>query len=170
MCNGIHEMTQWGQAAGFLQSERVKLKSYDLTLLEITKPHLGKTVLDYGAGPGVLASALQQRGAEIYAFDISAEMRRLAGERIGSERVYSSAEDTSPHAFDAIICNLVLCIVEENEVYRIMDNIGRSLDEQGKAYVGFCNPWIYDVQESQLDFRMQTGAAYNQNHDYLKIE
>lgn len=71
---------------------------------------------------------------------------------------------------DFIICNLVLCINPEDEVRKIVKNISSFLRESGAAYIGFCNPKIFNVPESNLDFRFPTGDAYETNHRYKKIK
>jgi len=73
-------------------------------------------------------------------------------------------------AFDVIICNLVLCIVPEEEARSISKDIHSFLSKDGRAYIGFCNPLIFEVPESNLDLRFPTGAAYEENHQYKKIK
>lgn len=161
---------QWHQVSGELEKENIKLMSYDHTLLEQVKNWQGKKVLDYGAGPGVLAGALQKLGADVKAYDISSEMRDKAGQRIGNENVFASVEEILKNHFDVIICNLVLCIVSAEEVENIISNIRMALSPGGVAFVGFCNPKIYNVAESQLDFRFYSGMNYEENHTYKKIK
>ena len=167
--NLISKNSEWGKVAKDLESEELKLKSYDGPLLDHLGSVAGKMILDYGCGPGILALALQRLGADIKVFDIDQEMLRLAGEKIGHEKVYTSAVDI-PSDFDFVICNLVLCINPDDEVRRIARNIRNELKSTGRAYAGFCNPLIFDVPESMLDFRFQTGNQYTENHRYKKIK
>ena len=97
-------------------------------------------------------------------------MRTRAGERIGHENVYKKVDEIPQDYFDFIICNLVLCIVPEDEVKRIISNIKSFLNKKGFAFIGFCNPLIFDVPESRIDFRMQTKNKYEDNHNYKKIK
>jgi len=112
---------------------------------------------------------LKQR-ADSRLFDISKEMRTRAGERIGRENVYKKVEDIPDGYFDFIICNLVLCIVPEKEVVKILKNIYSEIKKAGAVYIGFCNPLVFDVPESKIDFRMQTKHEYEDNHNYKKIK
>ncbi|HYC34179.1 MAG TPA: class I SAM-dependent methyltransferase [Candidatus Paceibacterota bacterium] len=166
----ISGQRQWAKVLKELEAEKIKLAYYDNTLLA----HLGriknKKALDYGSGPGVLATALLARGADCKIYDISPEIRKRAGERIGFENVYNSVRDIPYNYFDFIICNLVLCIVTEREVVNIVRNIERELKKGGFAYFGFCNPLIFNVPESNIDFRMQTKHHYEENHNYKKIK
>lgn len=170
MAKSIAKQTEWARVTQELEAEDLKLASYDRTLLELLGEVSGKLLLDYGCGPGVLASALQRRGADIRTYDISEKMRESCGDKIGRERVYASVDAIPKHYFDGVICNLVLCIVDEDEVARISRNVGDALHEEGMAYIGFCNPLIFNVPESQLDVRDQTGHSYEENHCYWKTK
>lgn len=166
----IDNQHDWQRVAAELESEKLKLASYDKTLLERLGNVQGKKILDYGCGPGVLASALQRLGANVEVFDISPEMRRLCGEKIGEENVYRNDFQIPDDNFDHVICNLVMCIVSDYEAAQIARNIRLALQPDGKAYVGFCNPEIFDVPESALDLRFPTGHRYEENHSYKKLK
>ncbi len=166
----IYKPAYWDNVAKNLDAERIKLASYDHTILPAMGDLRGKHVLDYGSGPGILAKALEERGAVVKALDSSVIMRHLCGEKIGSENVFEHAGQIGDSQFDRIICNLVLCIVGDSEVAEILSNIRRMLREGGLAYIGFCNPLIFDVPESQLDLRHATGEHYCNNHYYEKTK
>jgi SAM-dependent methyltransferase len=158
---------EWDKVAGELSGETDKLMSYDKTLLEQLGSVDGRLILDYGCGPGVLASELKRRGANIKAYDISDEMRKLCGGLIGHDNVYSEVEQL-PWDFDIIICNLAYCIVDDAEVSNINHDILAKLGADGKAYVGFCNPLLIDVPETALDIRYSSVEWYLDNHGYEK--
>ena len=166
----ISNQNQWGNAKKELQNENIKLKSYDNTIIQKLGNIKNKRTLDYGCGPGVLISVLKKLGADVKGFDISEEMIKACGEKIGKENVYKNVSEIPTAQFDIIICNLVLCIVEEPEVKNICKNIAKILNKNGLVYIGFCNPKIFNVKESQLDFRFQTGNKYEENHIYKKIK
>ncbi len=161
---------QWGKVLKELESEKIKLAYYDNTLIPLLGNLKNKKVLDYGGGPAVLSTAIKAKGADSRLYDISSEMRERAGQRIGRENVYKKVEDIPEGYFDFIICNLVFCIVPENEVKNIVKNIKDKIKDNGFAYFGFCNPLIFDVPESKIDFRMQTKHKYEDNHHYKKIK
>ncbi len=166
----IFDVKKWNLVANELQSEDLKLASYDRTLIPRLGELRGKTVLDYGCGPGVLALALKRLGANVKVFDISDDMLKLAGDKIEHENIFNDLSDIPKNNFDIVICNLVLCIVDENEVRNIIMNIKILLKENGVAYIGFCNPKIFNILESQLDFRFPTGNKYEDNHSYKKLK
>ncbi len=166
----VESQTQWRIVSKELEAENIKIKSYDNTIISAIGDIKNKRILDYGCGPGVLASVLKRLGADVKVFDISEEMRRLCAQKIGAENVYSKINEIPKNSFDVIVCNLVLCIVDEKEVENISRNIKTLLKATGTAYVGFCNPKIFNVPESVLDFRFQTGSEYEENHTYKKLK
>ena len=163
-------MTEWAKVAGELQGEDLKQKIYDTKLLDICGDLKGKRVLDYGAGPVVIASRVAGLGAHVHVFDISDEMLRIAKTKLGPEKVFLSASTIPADHFDIVFCNLVTCIVPEDEVARIAANIRNSMNKSGVAFIGFCNPRIHDLPESIIDFRMPSGRRYEENHDYRKLK
>ncbi len=166
----VKEEMEWHKVAKDLEAENLKLMSYDNTLLSLFGDVKDKNVLDYGAGPGVLALAVQKLGGNIKVYDINPEMREKASLKIGNENIYHTTEEIPANFFDIIICNLVLCIVPEDEVRNIIQSIKAELNDTGSVFVGFCNPRIFNVAESNLDFRFPTGDKYEENHQYKKVK
>ena len=167
----ISEQSEWARVAQELEAEDLKLASYDGTLLDLLGDVEGRRILDYGCGPGVLASALLRGRGDVWTYDVSEEMRKLSGEKIGHDKVHSRVEDIHSDSYDTVICNLVMCIVDEEEVGNISQNIRSVLkDNQSRAYVGFCNPHLLSVPEPQLDFRPEPKCEYDENHPYMKTK
>jgi len=170
MRKSVNNQDQWAKVLSELEGEYAKLQSYDRTIVE----HLGdisnKKVLDYGSGPAILANLLQNIDAKVKVYDVSKEMREIAIEKLGRSAVIDKVNSIPKNYFDIILCNLVVCIVEESEVLKILKNLRSKIAANGKIYIGFCNPKIYDVKESNLDYRFPTGEDYSCNHDYKKIK
>lgn len=166
----VSEQSEWGKVAKELESEDFKLMSYDKTLLDLLCDVKNVKVLDFGSGPGVLAKTLQELGAEVKTFDVSEDMNKLAADKIGSKNVFHSAEEIDTDYFNIVIANLVVCIIEKEEVVKAMKEIHRVLRDGGTAWIGFCNPRIFNVSESQLDLREQTEHTYEENHSYKKTK
>lgn len=166
----IAHQEEWDKVSKELDAENLKPMSYDNTLVPLLGQVREEKILDYGAGPGVLAVGLMRLGADVKVWDINPDMRREAAKKIGGDNVYRALEDIPRGHFDVIICNLVLCIVPEDEVRRIVRNIASMLSGHGQAFIGFCNPLIFDIQESQINTRFPTKHRYEDNHDYPKIK
>jgi len=164
----IQQQDQWGEASSELSSEVIKLASYDRLLLKKLGDLVGVKILDYGCGPGVLLKELNLKGANAYGFDVSEKLIIEARKQLSSSRLFTTLD--FKNNFDVIICNLVLCIVDETEVEKIMNNVSKLLKPNGRVYVGFCNPKIFNIEESQLDFREKTNCTYCDNHEYTKTK
>lgn len=82
-------------------------------------PVAGKTVLDAGCGPGAYFAWLLDGGAEVVAFDASAEMVRVARERHGDDvdlRIHDLAEPldfVADDSIDVVLCALMIHYLEE---------------------------------------------------------
>tara|TARA_Y100000310_G_C20561706_1_gene753403 strand:- start:264 stop:950 length:687 start_codon:yes stop_codon:yes gene_type:complete len=166
----IADQEKWAEVSKELEAEKIKLAFYDDTIIPLLGDLEGKKVLDYGGGPGVLLTALKKLRAEVKEYDISEDFRKQAAEKIGAENVYETVEEIPSDYFDFIICNLVLCIVDESEVKRIVLNIKKALNNDGIAYIGFCNPKLLDVSETNLDLRPVPEHDYKENHSYMKTK
>ena len=164
----IEKQDQWSKASAELSEEVIKLASYDTLLLEILGDIKKKKILDYGCGPGILLKELDSRGADVYGFDISEELINKATEILPPHKL--STDLNLKMNVDVVICNLVLCIVEEAEVNNILLNIKELIKTEGSVYIGFCNPKIFNISESQLDLRERTSCLYEENHEYTKTK
>lgn len=166
----IKDQDRWADVAAELEAEEIKLAFYDDTVINLLGDVTDKNILDYGGGPGMLAAALQKLGANVKEYDISKDIREQAAQRIGAENVYETDQEIPSESFDIIVCNLVLCIVDEEEVKRIIVEIKRTLTKDGVAYIGFCNPKLLDVPETNLDLRPTPEHSYDENHSYMKTK
>lgn len=166
----VFDSKKWALVSDELASEQLKLKSYDDVLIKMLGDVSGQKVLDYGPGPAVLASALQKMGADVKTWDIDPKMNEICAERIGVENAYTKVSQIPSDYFDAVVCNLVLCIDYEPEVRIILKNIKRALRSGGSAFIGFCNPRLHNVKETNLDIRQCPGRKYEENHVYTKVK
>ena len=113
----------------------------------------GKTVLDIGAGTGILYERLlkMQAGVDYYACDISAAM--LAQSTIPPERrwVGSPEECSFPVAeFDFIFLLGVTTYLSEEEFAGMLDYLAGHLAENGVAVLSFSNRLSLDFQLRRL--------------------
>lgn len=170
MKKAVINLKDWDLVLKELEAEKIKLMSYDNTIIGNLGEIKGTRILDYGAGPGILAGVLKKLGAEVKIFEVNDKILEAAAKRIGKENVFSTVKKLPLNYFDNIICNLVLCIVAEQEVKNILRAICGLLTPNGSAFFGFCNPLIFEVKESHIDYRFPTGEPYEKNHAYKKIK
>lgn len=170
MKKSVVNQKDWDFVVKELEKEKIKLMSYDNTIMNNIGNIKGNKILDYGAGPGILASVLQKLGADIKVYEVNDKILEAAAKRVGNENVFDTIKQFPEYHFDYIICNLVLCIVKERDVKQIIRNVEKLLAPEGIAFFGFCNPLIFEIIESHLDIRFPTGETYERNHIYRKIK
>lgn len=170
MRKSVSNQEQWDKVISELESEYDKLQTYDHTILEKLGDINGVKILDYGSGPGVMATMLKGLGGNVKVYDISKEMREITVEKLGRNAVFDTDKSIPDDYFDIILCNLVVCIITEEDVQAILKTLARKINEHGRIFIGFCNPLIFEVKESKLDYRFPIGKDYSCIHDYKKIK
>ncbi|HEX4963062.1 MAG TPA: class I SAM-dependent methyltransferase [Thermoanaerobaculia bacterium] len=111
----------------------------------------GKSVLDAGCGPGILADYLATHGAEVTAFDVSPKMIELARLRLGQRGRLFLADMAHPlsflrdEEFDVVVSSLAMGYVEDwdallKELWRVLKDHGRlvfTVQHPLNAYLGY---------------------------------
>ncbi len=165
----IVEANEWDKVYRELENEVIKTSSYDNTIIHSIGEVSNKSILDYGSGPGMIASVLQKMGAKIDIFDVNKKILEMSSKRISSSNIKYDKNKIQKEHYDFVICNLVVCIVSDENVLNITKDIFNALKPTtGIAYVGFCNPLIYNIPESMLDIRYSGNRGYKENHYYYK--
>jgi 2-polyprenyl-3-methyl-5-hydroxy-6-metoxy-1,4-benzoquinol methylase len=169
MAKMIIEQNEWDKVYQELENEVIKTSSYDKFIIKLIGDIEGKTILDYGSGPGVIAKALTDLGAKVEIYDSNKKILEMAGRRINSQNIIYTKEGIKKALYDIVLCNLVVCIVNHDEVLNISKDICKALmPATGIAFIGFCNPNIYNIHESNLDIRHSGNIKYQENHIYYK--
>jgi 2-polyprenyl-3-methyl-5-hydroxy-6-metoxy-1,4-benzoquinol methylase len=168
MLKKIIRQHDWHEVYEELESEEIKLSVYDNFIINLMGDVSDKLVLDYGCGPGVIGHALENLNADVDVYDANERILKIACKRVPDKNIIHSTTDISKNTYDFVLCNLVLCIVEDEQVIDISKIIYDSLKKGGIVLVGFCNPKIYKIRDTKLDIRHFTGEKYKQNHTYLK--
>lgn len=157
----------WHEVYEELEDEVKKPSVYDSFIISLMGDVNGKIVLDYGCGPGMIGDALEKLNADVDVYDSNERILKIARKRIPEKNIKYNKTDINKNTYDFVLCNLVLCIVEDEEVVEISKIIYDSLKKGGIALIGFCNPKIFKIQDTKLDIRY-SGARYKQNHTYIK--
>jgi len=159
----------WDKVYLELENEVIKTSSYDNLIIQFLGDVKEKSIIDYGSGPGVIAKALTDLGAKVDIYDINRRILEMACKRINHENIIYAKQFIKKDFYDFVLCNLVVCIVEHDEVSGIVNDVYNALNPKtGIAFIGFCNPKIYNVHESILDIRHSGNLKYDKNHMYLK--
>jgi 2-polyprenyl-3-methyl-5-hydroxy-6-metoxy-1,4-benzoquinol methylase len=164
----VIRQNEWHEVYEELTAEELKLSVYDDFIIRIMGNVKDKKVLDYGCGPGVIDNVLEKLDADVDVYDINERILKMVRKRLPNVNIEYDATGINVNTYDFVLCNLVLCIVEDDEVTEISKIIYNSLKNGGIALVGFCNPKIFNIHETKLDKRHHIGKRYKQNHEYLK--
>jgi len=171
MLKKVIRQHEWHEVYEELTAEELKLSVYDDFIISLMGDVKDKKVLDYGSGPGVIDNELISLKANVDVYDVNEQIikdardKKVLDENI---RILDNATSISINLYDFVLCNLVLCIVEDEEAIKVSKTIYDVLKKGGVALVGFCNPKIFDIRETKLDIRHFADKKYNQNHEYLK--
>ncbi len=103
-------------------------------------PH--RMVLDIGFGTAFLTSRLYQAGAQIFGQDFSAEMVRLAREKMPEARLYQGdftqglRAELKENRYDAVIATYSLHHLDGGQKVRFLRELLPLLNEGGRIYIG----------------------------------
>ncbi|MGW7063518.1 class I SAM-dependent methyltransferase [Streptomyces sp. NPDC054904] len=121
------------------------------TVLELLGDVNGLRILDVGCGPGLYLSELAARGADVLGIDQSADMVRLARERLGPlARIQQHDLDeplpwVADAGFDIVLLTLVLHYAQDR--VRTLTNLAHVLQPHGRIVISTSHPtadWLSD--------------------------
>jgi 16S RNA G1207 methylase RsmC len=158
----------WHEVYKELEGEILKPSVYDDFIIGQMGDVNNMRILDYGCGPGIIGDVLENYNADVDIYDINKKILEIARKRIPNENIIESTSKIKKETYDFVLCNLVLCIVDDNQVYEILHDLYYALKNKGIAIIGFCNPKIFNIRETNLDLRNFTGDKYKDNHLYIK--
>jgi SAM-dependent methyltransferase len=135
-------------------------------LIETCLKDGSKKIFDYGCGTGSIADELARLGASVSCFDVDhSQFNKRKHETlvkiVTKEELCRLLE--SGESFDVALCNIVMCIVEdEKEIKKIVGNLRQLVGEKGRVIVGICSPFflgasntpsqnLYDADESRYN-------------------
>lgn len=150
----------------------------DRLLLDMTLAGAPATVFDYGCGKGKLAEAMAARGLQVTAYDIDNAVIRRCRSRASSVRYLDAdafsalgdAQDQTPARFDAVVCSLVLCCIENpREFDAVLADLRQLVAERGRVIVAVCNPFYTFAGAGESRRRhLPADAAYHSVFAYRK--
>jgi SAM-dependent methyltransferase len=115
-------------------------------------------ILDYGCGKGRLARRFAALGHEVVAYDPDPALKpHLEALQTSAIRgVLSVPTDR----FDVVVCELVLCTIEDGPVYEsILTDLRRLVRDDGRVIVAVCNPAFTLGGDTPLQHRILSPDA-----------
>ena len=103
-----------------------------------------KRALDYGCGNGAVAEALADRGAQVLGYDRDRTREKRWRERrngASNLRITSARDEVfNSTPFDLVVCQRVLCTVDDAEMRRILQDVRAAVAADGRVVVTMCDP------------------------------
>ncbi len=121
-----------------------------------------KSAFDYGAGKCELINYASLYFGECSAYDVNFDlMKNKANKKI---KLY----DVVPvnNKYDLILCNLVLCIVDDKMLREILNDLKNLSKSSSKMIISFCNPFFDDVISTEKT--SVYNGEYSINNKYIK--
>jgi SAM-dependent methyltransferase len=134
-------------------------------ILDLAGAVAGRRILDIGCASGAVFEALRDRGAMVTGIDSSAEMVKLARQRLGDGADLRQADLGDPlpfpgGAFDDVIASLVLHYLEEWTAP--LAELRRVLTPGGRLIMAVNHPYVFKLMFPDADyFEIQPWSAEN---------
>ena len=123
-----------------------------------------KRVLDYGCGNGAVAATLADRGAQVLGYDPDPTREKRWRERSGASNLrFTTARDEvfNSAPFDLVVCQRVLCTVDDAEMRRILQDLRAAVAADGRVVVTVCDPhFTLGGPTPEADRELPPGARY----------
>lgn len=138
--------------AGFLSHPTEPLEAsaeahnYNAWIFDRARPHLGRRVLDFGAGFGIFTELAAETGVDVVAFEpdvrFAEDLRARFADRDNVRVTEGPLEDVSAEAFDSIMCfNVLEHIADDAATVR---SLREQLDSSGRLLLLVpAHPFLY---------------------------
>ena len=128
-------------------------------------------VLDYGCGDGKLACALAERCAEVVGYDPdTARAPRWQHAAANLRFTHDRTETLAGAPFDLVVCQRVLCTVDNDQVLpSILRDLRASVAQDGRIVLVVCNPhFTFGGPTPEAGRELPDGARYEHTFTYRK--
>lgn len=125
-----------------------------------------KCVLDYGCGNGAVAKALAAAGADVLGYDPDETRQKrwrvLMGGKTKLRFTTIRDEAMAVAPFDLVVCQRVLCTVEDDaELRSILDDLRAAVAADGRVVVTLCDPhFTFCGPTAEAERELPPGARY----------
>lgn len=167
--------TSWGKEASWyddlLEGKEDTYQSRVIlpNILRLADPQKGKVILDLACGQGFFARALAEKGATVFASDISSELIALAKAKGGPITYYvSSAEQLGflkDAGVDAVVC--VLAVQNMQNIAPVFKEVSRVLRTGGEFVMVLNHPAFRIPQASDWGYDEENGVGYRRVETYM---
>lgn len=150
-------------------------KALNDALSEMAEQTEPPTAVDYGCGRGALARILASDGIRVTAFDPDPKAAARWDSESSVEFLGASNLDTllqRKHEFDLVLCNRVLCTIEDpGELRRVLQNLRCLVSDTGSVLISVCNPFDYCIERTEGHERtLPSNARYDEVFTYEECD
>lgn len=135
----VPELDGWERLREAVETGPYDGALHDL-LFELIEREAPRKVLDFGCGKARLARRLAARGARVVGYDPSLPPDAAAHEALTLTARREEALARAP--FDAVVCSLVLCVLDEDAYQEAIADLRAALSDGASAYIACCNPFF----------------------------
>ena len=98
--------------------------------------------LDFGCGKGAISVELARRGHTVVAYDPDSALkpRLQAMTELGITPASSIEVALSGGRFDLVICRRVICLLHDDALTQVLDELRHSVDDNGRVLLALCHP------------------------------
>jgi len=127
----------------------------------------GRRLLDYGCGKGKLAESLAGAGWQVTAYDPNPDLPASDGRVEFGDRALLESLRASDVKFAAVVCSLVLCVLEDDELHDVVRDLRGLIEPNGDLIIAICNP-RYTHGTTQLQRRVPPAGVGPDDVFHLK--
>jgi len=135
----IPEVDGWERLRDAVE-ERSKEQLLDELLLALVRQDASGRVLDFGCGKARLAASLAAEGVSVVGYD--PELPSIVNHNSRLEVTANRRDALCRGPFDAVVCSLVLCVLDDDAYRRAVQDLRAALRDGGRAYIACCNPFF----------------------------
>lgn len=146
----IPELDGWERLREAID-ERSKEELLDDLVFGLVRRDAPRTVLDFGCGKARLARRLATEGVAVVGYDPALPEGLEGASSLDLTADRAAALHGRP--FDAVVCELVLCVLDEEAYRQALSDLRAALCTGGRAYVACCNPFFTTGEPTPLQTR-----------------
>lgn len=126
---------------------RTKEILHDKMIVQMVMKHYPERILDFGSGKCKISNSLIGK-TQVSVYDINQSTLHERADK--NLIVIENTTNILDNYYDLILCNLVLCSVDNEENLKILEQISKAIKPDGVLIFSICNPFFADIELSEI--------------------
>lgn len=131
----------------YMVEPRTKEILHDEMIVQMVMKHYPERILDFGSGKCKISNSLIGK-TQVSVYDIDQSTLHERADR--NVIVIENTTNILDNYYDLILCNLVLCSVNNEENLKILEQISKAIKPNGVVIFSICNPFFADIELSEI--------------------